>query len=119
MYQVVRAQQINAVVVPLCLFLQILKAPHIHVGSNHQIARAIVLATNIGVACGSFNLCHLIIAEDAVTIQQVVVMETVSAQRIGRPSASMIIHVTIEVAIVASLQIPLLLGLRSACNQQR
>ena len=112
--QVVTHQQVNAVVVPLGLLLQVLEAPHIHVGTHHQVARAVVLATDEGIAGGSLNAGHLVVAEDAVAIQQVVVVQSVAAQCIGCPGASLIVHVAIQVAVVATLQVSLLLGLRTA-----
>ena len=78
-YQVVGAQQADAVVVPLLLFLQVLEAAHVHIGTHHQVARAVVFATDIGVAGGPLDAGMLPVAEDGVAAEQVVIVEAVAA----------------------------------------
>ena len=83
--QVVARQQVDAVVVPLGLFLQVLKAPHIHVRADHQIARAVMLPADISITRSTFYSGYLMVAEDGVAIQQIVKVEAVATQRVCCP----------------------------------
>ena len=54
-----------------------------------------MFAANKGIARSALYPCHLIVAEDTVTVQQVVIVETVTAQSVGCPCPSTVVHMTI------------------------
>ena len=118
--QVIAAQQVYAVVVPLGLLLQPFEGPHVHIGTEHQIARAVVLAEDVGIACGTLDAGMLAVAEYGVAVQQVVVVHAVAAQGIGRPGPSPVVHVTVQIAVVTLLEVsfPLLRRHRRRHHQQ-
>ena len=117
-YQVVARQQVDAVVVPLSLFLQVLKAPHIHVRADHQIARAVMLSADISITRSTFYSGYLMVAEDGVAIQQIVKVEAVATQRVCCPRPRTVVHVTIQVTIVTLLEVALTLLCHHADRQQ-
>ena len=107
--QVIAAQQVYAVVVPLGLLLQPLEGTHVHIGTEHQIARAVVLAEDVGITCSPLDAGMFAVAEYGVAVQQVVVVHAVSTQGIGRPGTSPVVHVTVQIAVVTLLEVPFLL----------
>ena len=121
MNQVVARQQVDAVVIPRLLLSQTVASPDIHIRTHHQIALAIVLATDISITRSPFDTGMLGIAEDRVAIQQIVISKAITTEGIGGPSPPAIVHMTIEITVVALLQITLLghRGLREKEEQSR
>ena len=119
MQQIVATQQTDAIVIPLGLFLQVAESAHIHVGTQHQIAAAIMFAEDVGIAGGSLYTGMLGIAEYRVAIQQIVVVKTVATECVGRPSPSTIVHVAEQVSVIAFLIIAFRLCCTcDSCRQQ-
>ena len=108
MNQVVAGEQINAVVIPRSHFPQSFFGSYIHIRADHQIARAIMLTTDIGITRGSLDTGMLSVTKDRIACQQIVIVKPVATQRISRPGAPTIVHMTIQITIVALLQITLL-----------
>ena len=108
MDEVIAGQQVDTVVIPRLLLSQTLLRTHIHIGADHQKAFPVMLATDIGIARSPFDTGVLGIAEDRVAIEQVVIVEAVATEGVGRPSPTLLVHVTIEVAIAAFLQVAFL-----------
>jgi hypothetical protein len=108
MDEVVARQEVDAVVVPRGHFTKSLSGSDVHIGTDHQIARAVVLATDIGIARGALDTGMLRVAEDRVAVMEIVIVEPVATQGVSGPSAPPVVHVTIQVTIVAHLQITLL-----------
>ena len=104
-YQVVAHQQVDAIVVPLCLLLQVLESANVHVRAHHQIAASVVFPTDEGIARSALDTGMFVVAEDGVAVQQVVVVETVAAQCVGCPCPSAVVHVAVQVTIVTLLQV--------------
>ena len=117
MDEVVAHEQFYAVVVPFGLLLQVLETAHVHVRTYHQVAAAVVLAADVGIASGSLNAGMFVVAEDGVAVQQVVVVPAVAAQCIGRPCPAAVVHVTIQVSVVTRLVVALA-GLSLGSRQQ-
>ena len=67
-YEVVTPQQGDAVVVPLGLLLQLFEGTNVHVGAEHQVARAVVPAEDVGIAGGTLDAGMLVVAEHGVTV---------------------------------------------------
>ena len=109
--QVVARQQVDAVVVPGLFLAQAFLGTHVHVGAHHEVAAQVVLAAQVGIARGALDAGHTGVAEHGVAVQQVVVVQTVAAQRIGGPGASAVVHVAVEITVVAGLWIALVGGL--------
>ena len=116
--QVVATQQVDTVVIPSLYLTQAVAGTYVHIGAYHQITFAIVLTTDVSIACGAFDTGMLSIAEDRVAVQQVVIMKTIATQGIGCPCAPMIVHVTIQESIVTFLQISFL-GIADAWRAQQ
>ena len=91
--KVVATQKIYTVVVPLAA------ACHAHVGSNHQIAFAIVGAGYIGVARAAFYTGMFARAEYGIAIYKIGEIQAVAAKGISGP-LSPFTHVTIEITVV-------------------
>ena len=116
--EVVGAQQCDAIVVPLRLFLQLFESPHVHVGTEHEVARAVVTTEDVGIAGSPLDACMLSIAEDGVATKQVVVVQSVATQRISRPRPSVTVHVAVEITIIAHLRVLCLCGGQPECEQR-
>ena len=75
---------------------------------HHQIARTVVLPTDIGIARSTLDTGMLGIAEDGVAIEQVLIMKTVTTQGVSSPCTPTIVHMTIQIAVVAFLKVTFL-----------
>ena len=98
MDKILALEQVDAVVVPL------MALGHTHVGSDHEIAFAVVSSGDIGVARATLNACVLLGIEDSIAAEDVGIVITVAAHSIGG-ILSAIAHVAIEIAVVALLQV--------------
>ena len=77
---------------------------HTHVGSDHEIAFAVVGSSDIGVACTSLYAGVLLGIKDSIAAEDVGVVVSVAAHSISSV-LSPVAHVTIEIAVVAFLQV--------------
>ena len=108
MDEVVARQEVDAIVVPRSYFIQSLSGSDVHIGTDHQIARAVVLATDISIARGALDTGMLRVAEDRVAVMEIMIVEPVATQGVSGPGAPPVVHMTIQITVVAHLQITLL-----------
>ena len=104
MDEIVGGQEVDAVVVPRLFLAETFGHRVVHVGGNHQVAATVVLTADVGIARTAFNTGMLHGTEHAVAVQQVMIMQTVATEGIGRPLA-LIAHVTEQIAVIAHLQV--------------
>ena len=118
MYQIVAAQKTDTIVGPFGFLLQVFKSPNVHIRTEHQIAGAIVLPEQIGIARSTLDACMFEVTEDGVAIQQIVVVEAVATECIGCPCSSLVVHVAEQIAIVSLLTIAVLPVARFQISRQ-
>ena len=94
MYEVVRGEQVDAVVVPRLLLAQCLCLRIVHVSCHHEVAFAVVAAADVRVARAALDACQFGGGEDAVTPYDVLPILSVLADCEGSP-LSAVAHVAI------------------------
>ena len=92
MDEVVRLQQVDAVVVPF------VRLAYTHIGRHHHVAFAVPGAGDVGVALSALDACVLLGVHDGLAAQDVLIVHAVAAHGVGRIFTT-VAHVAIEVAV--------------------
>ena len=95
MNKIVARQEIDTIIIPRLFFSQTLFCANIHIRTHHQIALPVMLTTDIGITCGTFDTGMLSIAEDRVSPQKVFIVKAVTTQCVSCPCTAVIVHVAI------------------------
>ena len=76
----------------------------VHVSSHHEVALAVGSTADVGITLTALDACMLFWVHDGASSHHVLVVITVAADGIGRP-LSAVAHVTVQIAVVALLQV--------------
>ena len=78
MDQVITRQEIYTVVIPSLHLPQTFFGTYIHIRADHQIPRAVMFTTDIGIAGSTLYASHFSIAEHRIALEQVMIMKTIT-----------------------------------------